>query len=121
MPKSSLPEPSGDRVIHEYDVPASIGGDITQIAIIELKASEELQATRRARGDSIRLAWELAKQSLYEVNGERVQVGDGSSELAWNRMNPKLRNMTLLVFGEHHAPEEDTLAGFRESRRTRTV
>lgn len=106
------------RVVYEYDVPKSIGGEnMTTIGVVELTAEEELMATRRARGDSIRLAFELAKTSLYEVNGERISHADGSIDKVWNEMPPKLRNLALQAFTELHSPDDDATSGFKASRR----
>jgi hypothetical protein len=106
------------RVVYEYDVPASIGGDeIKTVGVVELTAEEELQATRRARGDSIRLAFELAKTSLHEVNGERLNHSDGTADRQWNAMPPKLRNLVLQAYSELHSPEDDAAVLFKASRK----
>lgn len=106
------------RVVYEYDVPASIGGEeIKSVGVVELSAEEELQATRRARGDAIRLAFELAKTSLHEVNGVKLNHADGSADKTWNDMPPKLRNLVLQAYTELHSPEDDAALVFKASRK----
>lgn len=112
---------AGSRVVYEYDVPAEYAGlrEIKTIGLVELTAEEEMQATRRARGDGIRLAFELSKQSLHEVNGEKINHSDGSGDRLWNEMPPKVRNLVLRAYTELHSPDDEATMGFTASRRVK--
>lgn len=108
-------------VVYTYDVPEAIGGEeIRSVGLVELKAEDEIAATKRARGDQIRLAFELGKQSFRYLNGERLSLGDGSADRAWNALPSKVRNLVLQAFTEIHTPEEDVIDSFRASRRVET-
>lgn len=114
-----MSENKKDRPIFEYDVPDECGGDVRSVGIVELTTGEELLATKRARGDAMRLAYELAKQSLVEVNGAKVNIADGSADEAWAKMTPKTRNLVLGAYGDLHAPSDGAAEAFRASRRVK--
>jgi len=108
---------TSDQVIYTYDVGENLHPDIRSVGLTELSAEDEIAATRRARGDQIRLAFELAKQSLREVNGKPVKLADGSADKAWNSLGARLRNLVLQAFTEIHTPEEGVIDTFRASRK----
>ena len=105
------------KVVYTYQVNNDLHPDIETVGLSELTAEDEISATRRARGDQIRLAFELAKQSLREVNGEQVRLSDGSADKAWNSLGARLRNLVLQAFTEIHTPEEGVVDSFRASRK----
>lgn len=107
-----------ERVIHRYDVPERVGqGEYKTLGMVELTGHDELQAAKRAHGDAIALAWELAKQSLREVNGERVSVADGSVEKAFNRMPPRVRSLVMAGYSDLHNVEEEDSKAFLKTRK----
>ena len=107
------------RAVFTYTVPVGMGGDIKSVGLVELTASEELMAAKRASGEGARLAYEMAKTSLVEVNGSKVGLADGSADSAWNKMPPKVRNLVIQAFASLHAPPEDDAASFLASRQVR--
>lgn len=110
-----------NRAVNVFDVPddviAEIGDAVRNVSVFELTVGEELMATRRAGGDSIRLAWELAHQSLAAVNGAAVSLVDGSSDKAWQALHPKLRQFVVTAYAKVHTPTEDQTRRFLQSRR----
>jgi hypothetical protein len=110
-------ESSDGRAVYVYTVGDDIHPEIKAVGLVELTAEDEIAATRRARGDQIRLAFELAKQSLAEVDGKRVSLGDGTADRAWNRLGARLRNLVLQAFTEIHTPDEKATDTFRASRK----
>lgn len=108
-----------NRVIHVYDIPAPMANGVQKVGLVELTAQEELQATKRSHGDSMRLAYELAKQSLVEVNDQKVSLADGSADEMWNKMSPKVRNLVLTAYADLHAPPEGAIEGFLKSHQQR--
>jgi hypothetical protein len=100
------------RTVHTFTLPDSVLGEVRSVGLVELTAEEELMATKRARGDHFRLAYELAKQALATVNGARVGVADGSADAAWQGMHPKVRNMVLAAYMQLHTPDEGSTADF---------
>lgn len=107
------------RVKYEYTVPPSVSEDIKTFAIHELTSDDELMATKRSRNEVARLAYELAKASLAEVNGKPVSLGDGSADKAWDDMPPKLRSFVTQAYAECHVPSDEETADFRKSRRVK--
>lgn len=107
------------RTIHVYDVPRELSDtdDITSIGLVELTAEEELMAAKRTRDDSMKLGFELIKQSLAEVNGSPVSLADGSADKAWTSMGAKLRHVLLQAWHEIHKAKEDVEQSFLKSRR----
>jgi hypothetical protein len=60
------------RPVYQFEVPEQLANGVTSVGLVELSADEEIMATKRSRGDTMRLAYELAKQALVEVNGAKV-------------------------------------------------
>lgn len=108
------------RPIFVYDVPASCeDAEVKSVGLVQLRTGEELMAAKRSHGDNFKLAFELAKQSLVEVNGEKVTVGDGSADSAWSKMAPMTRNLVMGEYAALHAPPEGAEEAFRKSRRVK--
>lgn len=112
-----LRSPTSPRSVYLYTVPAPLQSyGIAEIGIIELKAGEELMATKRAQQDPMRLAFELAKESLRSVDGKPVSTSDGTSDAIWETMHPKIRNLIVSAYGDVHQPRNSELADFLTSR-----
>jgi len=107
------------RPIYSYAIPASIADGVTSVGLMELTAHEEIMSTKRASGDAFRLAYELAKQSLCEVNGQPVSLADGSVDTAFDKMPAKVRNLVLRAYAEIHTTNEDVAADFLKARQVR--
>ena len=113
--------PAG-RVVVEFEIPANLqktsrGLVVTTIGVAELTPLDEIESAKRARGDTSRLAFELALQSLATVNGKPVSLGDGSAEGAWLAMGPKLRNLVMTAYGELNSAGNADVTGFLKSRK----
>jgi hypothetical protein len=111
-----------DRVIYWFDIPQSIqmALGIEKVGMIELTSGEELMATKRCQQDPIRLAFELAKESVRFVNDDAVNTGDGSADAFWSRRGQgmsKLRQLVLGAYGSIHNPIQDEVQAFLKSRR----
>ncbi len=105
-----------DRVIHRFEIPASVPGEIRSLGLIEITAQEELQAEQRCRGVSDKRAAEMAKASLVEVNGQKVRFADGSVDKAWNSMHPKVRTLVASAWVKLHLANDEEVDGFFASR-----
>src|SRR5574337_1106425 len=104
------------RTVNQFTMPDSIPGEIRNIGILELNAQEELSASKRAAGDPFRIAYELAKQALVEVNGEKVSLMDGTADKAWATMHPMARELVVKAHQATHNASEDQTAVFLKSR-----
>lgn len=107
---------SSDRVIHRFEVPASIPGEIRSLGLVEITADEELKAEARCRGSSDKRAQEMAKQSLVEVNGQTVGFVDASVDKAWNLMHPKVRTLLASAWVRLHLANDEEVESFFASR-----
>lgn len=117
-PVMQLVEPAPPtRPVFEYDVPDRLGGGT--IGIVKLTTAEEMMATVRAGTDSAKLVYELAKQALVAVNGRGVTLADGSADRAWDTMDPAVRNLVVMAYGDLHVPQEDEVKAFRASQRVK--
>jgi len=107
------------RVVYEFDIPERHQSEeITgTVGLVKLNGREEKAASKRARGDSTMLAYELVKQSMYEVDGRRINRGQHEEEKLWNNMDPILRNLILAAYAELHTPEDDEAENFIKGRR----
>lgn len=104
------------RTIYTYTVPKKLGTSTNTIGMVELTADDELAATKRARGDATQLAFELTKQSLVQVNGIDVGLGDGSVDAAFNKMSPKVRNLVMHAYAQLNAPGDGDAESFLASQ-----
>lgn len=107
------------RQIFTYEIPLSVGGDVRAIGFVELTASEERMAVKRAGNDHLRIAQEMAKQSLVEINGKPVTLADGSVDTIFEHMRPQVRELVVMAFGEVNGAAEDTKEAFLKSRRVK--
>lgn len=108
--------PTTARTIHQFTIPPPLANGIKKIGMVQLTTAEELRATKRAQRDQIRLAYELTKQALVEVDGTTVGEADGSADKAWDNMPPKIRSLVLLAYANLHTPEEEDVDSFLKSQ-----
>ncbi len=110
------------RIVVTYDVPARLqktarGLVVTTIGIAELTPMDEIEAAKRSRGDTTRLAFELAMQCFAEVNGKPISLGDGGVETAWLAVGPKIRNLVMSAYSELNQAGGTDVQDFLGSRK----
>ena len=111
---------SSQRPRYTYNLPNADEVGVKTITLVELKADEELLATKRARSDPFRLAYELAKTCLVALDGKAIDVTDGSREIAWDSMHPKVRAFVVQAYTSLHQPKEEEVSDFLLSRQVET-
>lgn len=77
---------------------------VTDIAIKLVTDRDEADAAERA-GSSSRLPAELSKAALVKVNGQRVSLGDGSTDTVYAAMHPAVRSLLVQAYTKLHYPE----------------
>lgn len=115
--KQQRADEASSRPVYRFTIPERVSNGISEIGMVQLTSDEELRATKRARNDSHRLAYELAQQALIEVNQETVKEGDGSRDAVWTKMDPKIRLLVISAYGELHTPEQDDIDAFLKSQK----
>jgi len=108
--------------IYEYDVPedmADVASGIKTVGMRLLTPRIETMAFRRVKGNEEQLAYELTKQAIVEINGERVSIADGHLDETWERMHPQIRSLVMNAYADLSTPPEGAQARFRESRRVK--
>ena len=108
------------RTKYTYNIPAGAEVATTSVVLVELTAEEEMMATKRARNDPIRLAYELAKCSLVGLDGMEMKSSDGSLDREWDKIHPKVRSFIMQAFNQIHAPREEDVSTFLASRQVET-
>ena len=107
---------NNERVIHTFKIPESLASHgVKEIGLVELTMEEEMLATRRSRGDAVRLAYEYARECLRVVDGKTVRTMDGSADRVWNAMHPKVRQLVIRAYGVLHQPKMEEDSAFLES------
>lgn len=104
------------RVVHRFTVPESVPGDVRSLGLVELTAEDELRVEARCKGMPDKRAQELAKAAIVEVNGQPVNVGDGTCDSAWAGMHPKVRMLVSSAWLKLHLASEEESAAFFASR-----
>lgn len=109
------------RLVVLFDVPPSIAeaAGVRELGFVTLTADEELLCFQRARGNSARLAAELAKASLVEADGAPLSGADGTVDAFFSRADPRLRQLVLTAYTELHAASQEDADAFLKSRKTR--
>lgn len=107
-----------NRPLYIFDVPEKVveRSGIRKIGLIELTAEEELLATKRSHNDMARLAFELAKESLRQIDGKPVSTADGTADVVWNNMGAALRTLIIGAYQSIHNPTEVDAMSFMKSR-----
>lgn len=103
------------RTKYTYTIPSGDKIGTETVTLIALTAEEEMMATRRARGDQIRLAFELVKSSLVAVDGKELKPTDGSLDRVWDKLHPQARGFIMQAYGQIHSPKEDDSTTFLAS------
>ena len=111
------------RRINWYTLPADVlpfANGTTRIGIVELTTGEELMATKRARGDVLQFAMEMAIESLryVEQNGtkKRLLSADGTADVWWGQAHPKVRGLVVVAHNNLHQPDRGDVAAFLGSQ-----
>jgi hypothetical protein len=110
------------REIFWYDVPERVSKmtGIQKVGVVELTSKEEMMAARRSEQDPIRLAFELAKESVRFLNDDPVNTGDGTTDTFWGtpgRGKAALRQLIIAAYGQIHNPGNEDIAAFLASQR----
>lgn len=117
--KKLQPVGAPGRALHTFDFPEDFHPDWQSITLCELTAREQLEAAKRTKDTGLRLGHELIKQSIWDVNGERVSLGDGTLDRAWNSMPPAVLDLVMAGYAKINSATEEQQAGFLKSRRVR--
>ncbi len=120
----NLLTPAPAREIFTWDIPDEILLESTttkSIGLAYLTPMEEKAAIRRANGDAIAMAFELAMASLCEWNVGKVAIHDGTSDIAYAAMHPKVRSLLVEAYSDLSTPSKAATVAFQKSRRVRTA
>jgi hypothetical protein len=117
--KVAKQRPANNREIHTFTIPPPLQNGIKTVGLVELTAEEELNATKRAQGDGLRLAYEMTKISLVEIDGKTLVRSEGDTDAAFERMHPKVRSLVVSAFNSLHAPDDKETLDFLKSRSSR--
>jgi hypothetical protein len=119
--EAKIAEARKGRTVVLFDVPERLAEEVGvhQVGLVTLTADEELQCFGRARGNSARLAAELAKASLAEADGRPLTSADGSVDSWFGKADPRLRQLVLAAYAEIHAANAEDADAFLKSRKTR--
>lgn len=109
------------RPVFWYDVPEKLGVavGVGRLGLVELSTQEVLNTTKRAAGDQIAMAFELAKEALRYVDQRRILTADGTADEFWASQTPgmsKLRQLVIAAYGQIHSPLKEDVLGFLASQ-----
>lgn len=116
-----LATPQAARAVHVFTFSPEIQKEfgVTSVGLHELTIDEELMAAKRASGDPILLAYEMPKQALAEVNGQPVSLMDGSADIAWSKLNPRVRQLVMTAYSKIHNATGEEAKVFLQSQTIR--
>jgi hypothetical protein len=112
-----------DRPVYEYDLPEEIAGQDEyvkkSIGLVKLEMSEEIQAAERANGNQARLAYSWARFSLVEVDGRKLNKGEGEDETVLEHCDPSIRELILSAYADMSTTKEGVTKKFLASRKVK--
>lgn len=109
------------RTLHVFTFPERLAKEVgyKSVGIVELTAEEQLMASARSKADPIRVAYELAKESLRAVDDTAISAVDGSVDKVWANLNPKAMNLIIRAFNDIHNPTPEDMDSFLSSKTVR--
>jgi len=117
--EEKVAESKAKRPVNVFTFPKDAGWRYKTAGLVELSSAEELQAVKRSGGQAGALAYELAKAALAEMDGLPVSLGDGSTDLAWEKLGQQGRNLILQAYSEISAPADGVAEAFLASRQVK--
>jgi hypothetical protein len=115
-PIAAMQAKAPSRLVYRYTFSAehqALAGDgVTSIGLVKLTVGEERMAYKLAHGDDFDNAIETLKMSLREVNGQPVNVADGTAETALNKMDQITRGMVVVARSKLQQPAAKDLDDF---------
>lgn len=105
---------SDNRVRFTYTVPEALAREsgVSSVTMVHLTAMDEMGATKRAGMDAMRVAYELAKASLYALDGKGFSAVNSEKDIKWQAMHPKIRALVVQAYQRIHQPKEDDAVDF---------
>lgn len=117
----SAPDEGMFRRFVDFEVDASIcAPGVTSnfmLTLATLLSSQETDATRNAGGDAVKMGMQMAKSSIYAVNGVRVSKGSGHLDVLWEALGPGGRNLVVHMWGDLSAASEDAVGKAKATMR----
>ena len=108
-----------NRPVYEFTIPKKYANGISSIALVKLSLREEMAATERGKNSSRKVATEMIKASLIEVNGKRLDIANAEDDEVWATMDPQIRSFVLLAYGQLHNVEDEDAESFLASQKVR--
>lgn len=93
---------------HTLCAPGTFEEDF-EVTLRALTSGEELAAARTSKGDVTVMALEMAKRSVYAVDGEPLDRGRGQDEWFWSVIGSGGRQLVTALFAHVGTPGEAAL------------
>jgi hypothetical protein len=96
---------SKPRVVFEFTLPAELkqlDDDYikTSFGLVKLLMDEEISATGSAGRNPGKVAYNMTRCSLVEVDGRRLNKGDAEDDTVLNRTDPQIRAAILHAYND---------------------
>jgi hypothetical protein len=112
------------RLKYTYPIPVDCRIDNwpQKVTLVQLTGDEELQSTRRARGDAAQMVYELVRESIRAVDGVPCSMADedNNTETVWKKMHPKARSLCVQAYGKLHNPKDEDVRSFLDGEEVST-
>lgn len=117
------PPPRRDRPVYEYELPEEIAGQDEyvkkSVGLVKLEMSQEIAASERAGGNQARLAYAWARSALVEVDGRRINKGEGEDESILEHCDPQIRELILSAYADMSTTKDGVTKKFLGSRKVK--
>lgn len=89
--------------------------------LVKLRMEDEVKAATGVSGNAAKLSYNMAKASLVEVDGRRLNRAEGEEETVLNHMDPAIRAIILDAYADLCSVEEDAAKKVRASRKIKVA
>jgi hypothetical protein len=108
------------RAIYEYTLPEELQGQDNfikkTIGLVKLKMSEEVKCAERSGSNQVKLSYLFLRDALVEVDGRKVNKGDGEDETILENCDAAVRSMLLEAYADMSTVENKQVKKFLGSR-----
>lgn len=111
---------NSQRAIYEYTLPEELQGQDGHvkktIGLVKLRMSEEVRAAERSGANQVKLSYMFLRDALVEVDGRKVNKGEGEDETILENCDAAIRSMMLEAYADMSTVENKQVKKFLGSR-----
>ena len=107
------------RPVHTFTIPESLRstGGPTTVTLVELMATQELDASSLGRYNLLKSQYEAVNLSIYALDGKPVDRTGIELDQFWENTNPRVRSLLLQAYNKISSPSDEEHTSFFDSEK----